>query len=141
VYGLLHLATALAFLNKDGGSIHGNVRSEALWVTLGGEWKLGGMEVCTKQDDDAGVIWVSRVAALRDVELMHVGNRTLAAYSTTRGPTPVPRSGRAGGWRSRTAMLRHSTRITSISSSTPSSTALSLPPSPPRPTLLPLSPI
>lgn len=59
VYGLLHLATALSFLNKDGGSIHGNVRSEAIWLTQGGEWKLGGFEVCTKKDEDAGVLWVS----------------------------------------------------------------------------------
>lgn len=61
VFGLLHLATALSFLNKDGQSIHGNVRAEALFLTQGGEWKLGGMEVCTKKDEDAGVIWVGRL--------------------------------------------------------------------------------
>jgi len=59
VYGLLHLATALSFLNKDGSSIHGNVRQEALFVTQGGEWKLGGMEVCTRMDEDGGTLWVS----------------------------------------------------------------------------------
>lgn len=62
VFGLLHLATALSFLNKDGSSIHGNVRTEGLWVTQGGEWKLGGMELCTRKDEDAGVIWVSSSA-------------------------------------------------------------------------------
>jgi SCY1-like protein 1 len=61
VYGLLHIATALSFLNKDGQSIHGNVRSEAMFLTQGGEWKLGGMEVCTRKDEDAGVLWVSQV--------------------------------------------------------------------------------
>jgi len=58
VYGLLHLATALSFLNKDGSSIHGNIRPEALFVTQGGEWKLGGMEVCTRMDEDGGALWV-----------------------------------------------------------------------------------
>lgn len=63
VYGLLHVATALAFLNKNDASIHGNVRAEALWITQGGEWKLGGFEVCTKKDEDAGVLWVRPSAA------------------------------------------------------------------------------
>lgn len=59
VYGLLHLATALSFLNKDGGSLHGNVRHGAIWIAQGGEWKLGGFEVCTRKDDDDGILWVS----------------------------------------------------------------------------------
>jgi SCY1-like protein 1 len=58
VFGLLHLATALSFLNKDGFSIHGNIRTDSIWLTQGGEWKLGGMEICTRKDEDAGVIWV-----------------------------------------------------------------------------------
>ncbi|SCV69517.1 BQ2448_2537 [Microbotryum intermedium] len=57
VFGLLHLVTALAFLNKDGASIHGNIRPESVWITQGGEWKLGGMELTTRKDDDSGVIW------------------------------------------------------------------------------------
>lgn len=59
VFGLLHLATALFFLNKDGFSIHGNIRTDSIWLTQGGEWKLGGMEICTRKDEEAGVIWVS----------------------------------------------------------------------------------
>lgn len=57
IYGLLHLATALSFLNKEGGSIHGNVKSESIFMAQGGEWKVGGMELCTKKDDEEGVIW------------------------------------------------------------------------------------
>ncbi|KAK4704408.1 SCY1-like protein 1, partial [Phenoliferia sp. Uapishka_3] len=59
VYGLLHVATALAFLNKNDASIHGNVRAEALWITQGGEWKLGGFELCTKKEEHSGIIWNS----------------------------------------------------------------------------------
>lgn len=64
IYGLLHLSTALSFLNKDGNSIHGNVRHESIFIAQGGEWKLGGFEVCTKKDDDQGVIWVSSAPVL-----------------------------------------------------------------------------
>lgn len=64
VYGLLHLNTALSFLNKmegEGGSksVHGGLRLEnSVWVTKSGEWKLGGFELCTRLDDSQGTIWV-----------------------------------------------------------------------------------
>ncbi|GAA5997353.1 hypothetical protein JCM5350_002572, partial [Sporobolomyces pararoseus] len=63
VYGLLHLNTALSFLNKmegEGGSksVHGGLRLEnSVWVTKSGEWKLGGIELCTRLDDSQGTIW------------------------------------------------------------------------------------
>ncbi|GAA6047618.1 hypothetical protein JCM3770_001591 [Rhodotorula araucariae] len=57
VYGLLHVSTALAFLNRDGQSIHGGLRTTSVWVTPGGEWKLGGMEVLTRVDEADGAMW------------------------------------------------------------------------------------
>ncbi|GAA5875530.1 hypothetical protein JCM1840_005996 [Sporobolomyces johnsonii] len=57
IYGLLHVCTALAFLNKDGASVHGNLRANSVWITPGGEWKLGGMEVCSRLDEADGVMW------------------------------------------------------------------------------------
>lgn len=64
VFGLLHLTTALTFLNKaqEGGSksVHGGLRRDStVWVTKGGEWKLGGFEVCSRLDDYEGAMWVS----------------------------------------------------------------------------------
>lgn len=58
VYGLLHVCTALAFLNREGQSVHGGLRTTSVWVTPGGEWKLGGMEVLTKLDEPDGAMWV-----------------------------------------------------------------------------------
>ncbi|GAA5968011.1 hypothetical protein JCM11641_003698 [Rhodosporidiobolus odoratus] len=57
VYGLLHICTALGFLNKDGQSVYGGLRTSSVWVTPGGEWKLGGMEVCSRLDEPDGVMW------------------------------------------------------------------------------------
>lgn len=60
VYGLLHVSSALAFLNREGQSVHGGLRTTTVWVTPGGEWKLGGMEVCSRLDEPDAVMWVSR---------------------------------------------------------------------------------
>ncbi|GAA5886151.1 hypothetical protein JCM3774_002997 [Rhodotorula dairenensis] len=57
VYGLLHVASALAFLNRDGNCVHGGLRTTSVWVTPGGEWKLGGMEVCSRLDEPDAVMW------------------------------------------------------------------------------------
>lgn len=59
VYGLLHVASALAFLNRDGNSVHGGLRTTSVWVTPAGEWKLAGMEVCSRLDEPDAVMWVS----------------------------------------------------------------------------------
>lgn len=66
LFGLLHISTALAFLNKDGASVHGNLRPQSVWITQGSEWKLGGMEMCTRVDDDAGVLWSTSGALMPD---------------------------------------------------------------------------
>ncbi|BGP53835.1 hypothetical protein JCM8202_005610 [Rhodotorula sphaerocarpa] len=57
LYGLLHVASALAFLNRDGQSVHGGLRPTSVWVTPGGEWKLAGMEVCSRLDDPDATLW------------------------------------------------------------------------------------
>ncbi|GAA5978305.1 hypothetical protein JCM10908_004306 [Rhodotorula pacifica] len=57
VYGLLHVSSALAFLNREGQSVYGGLRTTSVWVTPGGEWKLGGMEVCSRLDEPDAVMW------------------------------------------------------------------------------------
>ncbi|GAA5932952.1 COPI-interacting protein CEX1 [Sporobolomyces koalae] len=60
-YGLLHLATALSFLNlaEGGKSVHAGLQHfhDAVWITKGGEWKLGGFELCSRLDDREGAMW------------------------------------------------------------------------------------
>lgn len=57
VYGLLHVSSALSFLNREGQSVHGGLRTTTVWVTPGGEWKLGGMELCSRLDEPDAVMW------------------------------------------------------------------------------------
>lgn len=68
LYGLLHVCTALGFLNRDGQSVHGGLRPASVWITPGGEWKLGGMEVCSRLDEADGALWVrTRIFCLGSV--------------------------------------------------------------------------
>ncbi|XP_068200281.1 N-terminal kinase-like protein isoform X2 [Palaemon carinicauda] len=43
-WGLLQVTKGLSFLNNDGKLIHYNVCASSVFVTPGGEWKLGGVE-------------------------------------------------------------------------------------------------
>lgn len=58
-YGLWCVATALEFLHTECGLVHGNVCVDTVFVTRGGDWRLGGVELI----GDRGV-WPS--TALRD---------------------------------------------------------------------------
>lgn len=57
IYGLTHLITALSFLNHEAQAIHANVNLASVWVTPAGEWKLGGMELCTKKAEQDQPLW------------------------------------------------------------------------------------
>lgn len=45
--GIFQICSALAWLNNDGKTVHGNVSPRSIFVTQGGDWKLGGCEVLT----------------------------------------------------------------------------------------------
>lgn len=56
-WGLSKIANALKFINVDAGAVHGNVRPETIFLSQGGEWRLGGFELLTAKADLEGVIW------------------------------------------------------------------------------------
>lgn len=94
VYGLLHVSTALGFLNRDGQSIHGGLRTTTVWTTPGGEWKLGGMEVCTKLDEADGALWVRLLPFLPYSSLLTVLpdlRRTSVVSYQTLDPSHLPK--------------------------------------------------
>jgi len=46
VWGLYCLFSALSFLADDCKLVHGNLSVDTVWVTRGGDWKVGGFELC-----------------------------------------------------------------------------------------------
>jgi SCY1-like protein 1 len=44
-WGLYSLLKALLFVGVDCGLVHGNLSTDAVWVTRGGDWKLSGFEL------------------------------------------------------------------------------------------------
>ncbi|CAD0203839.1 unnamed protein product [Chrysodeixis includens] len=53
-WGIFQITRALSFLNNDGNMRHNNVCLYSVFVTLAGEWKLGGFEFLTAQGQDTG---------------------------------------------------------------------------------------
>lgn len=51
-WGIFQITRALSFLNNDGNMRHNNVCLYSVFVTLAGEWKLGGFEFLTAQGTD-----------------------------------------------------------------------------------------
>ncbi|RVE55334.1 hypothetical protein evm_000232 [Chilo suppressalis] len=52
-WGIFQITRALSFLNNDGNMKHNNVCLYSVFVTLAGEWKLGGFEFLTAQSQDS----------------------------------------------------------------------------------------
>ena len=52
------LQVALAFINENCTSTHGNVRVDSIFISPSGEWKLGGFELLSNPKDDAAVLYV-----------------------------------------------------------------------------------
>ncbi|CAB3248961.1 unnamed protein product [Arctia plantaginis] len=51
-WGIFQITRALSFLNNDGNMRHNNVCLYSVFVTLAGEWKLGGFEFLTSQGQE-----------------------------------------------------------------------------------------
>ncbi|QPG73819.1 hypothetical protein FOA43_001133 [Brettanomyces nanus] len=43
--GIYQIASAIKFINVEGSSVHCNVCEDSVFVTMAGEWKLGGFEI------------------------------------------------------------------------------------------------
>ncbi|XP_048486188.1 N-terminal kinase-like protein isoform X2 [Plutella xylostella] len=56
-WGIFQITRALSFLNNDGNMRHNNVCLYSIFVTMAGEWKLGGFEFLTThgQDSPSGI--------------------------------------------------------------------------------------
>ncbi|GAW00339.1 armadillo-type protein [Lentinula edodes] len=57
LWGLHRISVALAFINESCASTHGAIRTKAVFLSLSGEWKLGGFEVLSNPKDDASVLY------------------------------------------------------------------------------------
>ncbi|KAH7908980.1 hypothetical protein BJ138DRAFT_1067846 [Hygrophoropsis aurantiaca] len=57
LWGLHRISVALAFINDTCASSHGNVRTNAIFISPSGEWKLGGFELLSNPKDDLAVLY------------------------------------------------------------------------------------
>ncbi|KZP08441.1 ARM repeat-containing protein [Athelia psychrophila] len=57
LWGLHRISVALAFINGPCGSTHGNLRTNAIFISPSGEWKLGGLEALSNPTDEAAVLY------------------------------------------------------------------------------------
>lgn len=72
---------ALAFINDSCTSTHGAIRTKAIFLSLSGEWKLGGFEVLSNPKDDAAVLYVRDTSfrcTVPDLSPMAVYGQSLA---------------------------------------------------------------
>eukprot|EP01091_Cochliopodium_minus_P013333 TRINITY_DN4272_c0_g3_i3.p1 TRINITY_DN4272_c0_g3~~TRINITY_DN4272_c0_g3_i3.p1 ORF type:complete len:952 (-),score=298.91 TRINITY_DN4272_c0_g3_i3:33-2888(-) len=54
-YGIHQVTTAIIFLNSS-GFVHGNLKIDSIFVTPGGDWKLGGLELTCKLTEDLSIL-------------------------------------------------------------------------------------
>ncbi|KAF9518113.1 hypothetical protein BS47DRAFT_1338700 [Hydnum rufescens UP504] len=57
IWGLHRIVIALAFVNDTCQSTHGNVRTDSIFISPSGEWKLGAFELLSNAKDDAAVLY------------------------------------------------------------------------------------
>ncbi|KAF8332636.1 armadillo-type protein [Cantharellus anzutake] len=57
IWGLHRITIALAFINDSCQSTHGNLRTDSIFVSPSGEWRLGGFELLSNPSDEAAVLY------------------------------------------------------------------------------------
>lgn len=48
----------LKFINDEASSVHGCIRTSAIFTSESGEWKLGGLDVLSSMKEDDAIIYV-----------------------------------------------------------------------------------
>ncbi|SAM04305.1 hypothetical protein [Absidia glauca] len=56
LWGLYKIANAIKFLNNDCSLVHGNIRTNTIFTTRAGEWKLGGLELLSSMKEESPMI-------------------------------------------------------------------------------------
>jgi SCY1-like protein 1 len=64
IWGLHRIAVALTFLNNAGGSTHGNLTIDSIFLSPSGEWRLGGFELLSSTKDERPILFVSELYSL-----------------------------------------------------------------------------
>ncbi|KAF8320793.1 hypothetical protein DL93DRAFT_2073508 [Clavulina sp. PMI_390] len=57
VWGLQRVAIALSFVNDSCQSTHGNLRTDSIFISPSGEWRLGGFELLSNPKEDNAVLY------------------------------------------------------------------------------------
>lgn len=45
------------FINDEAGSIHGSIRTTSIFASASGEWKVGGLDLCSSIKDDDAILY------------------------------------------------------------------------------------
>ncbi|KAI9691314.1 MAG: hypothetical protein M1820_009777 [Bogoriella megaspora] len=56
-WGLYNVAKTLKFINEEGTSVHGAVKTSSVFTSDSGEWKLGGFDILSSMKDDEAIIY------------------------------------------------------------------------------------
>lgn len=48
----------IRFINEEGSSVHGAIRTSAVFASESGEWKLGAFDILSSMKDDDAIIYV-----------------------------------------------------------------------------------
>ncbi|KAI0344760.1 ARM repeat-containing protein [Trametopsis cervina] len=57
LWGLHRLSIGLSFVNDPCASTHGNLRTDSIFISPSGEWKLGGFELLSNPKDESAVLY------------------------------------------------------------------------------------
>lgn len=49
----------MKFINDEAGSVHGSIRTSSIFFSASGEWKLGGLDLCSSMKEDDAVIFTA----------------------------------------------------------------------------------